>query len=78
MDSIELLRQTAGRFGDKCQVSVTTGDVYTGIFKGYGESIKENPLILHLGISKAEASRIGVPHLSEIGVSYDVVISVKF
>ena len=79
MDSIELLGQTVGHFGDKCLVSVSTGDVYTGIYRGYGESTKESPLAFRLQISKSEASRIGVPSdLSEIGVRYDVISSIEF
>lgn len=78
MDSIELLEQTFGHYGDKCEVTVSTGAVYTGIYRGYGESIKENPLMLRLEISGSEASRIGVPYLSEIGIRYEVITCVRF
>lgn len=78
MDSIELQEATDGHLGEKCQVSVSTGDVYTGIYKGYGESTMENPLSLLLAINKQEATRIGVPERPEIGVPYDMITSVKF
>jgi len=78
MDSIKLLSETAGKFGQKCSVSVSTGDTYSGYFYGYPESTKENPLILRLGISEDEAKRIGASWLREIGVPYDVIINIKF
>lgn len=78
MDSIELVKATSGNYGEKCQVRVTTGDTYSGIFHGYGESPRENPLMLRLGITKAEADRIGVPYLSEIGIRYEVITSISF
>jgi hypothetical protein len=78
MDSIELLETTIGKFGNVCQVSVSTGDTYSGIYNGYGESTPENPLMLRLKLSKKEAERIGVPYLSEIGIRYDVITSISF
>ena len=78
MDSIALLERTFGHYGDKCKVTVSNGDTYTGIYRGYGESTRENPLMLRLGLSKSEATRIGVPYLAEIGIPYDVITAVDF
>ena len=78
MDSIKLLSETAGKFGHKCSVSVSNGDTYTGIYRGYCESTRENPLTLRLGISETEAQRIGTSWLREIGVPYDVITNIQF
>ena len=78
MDSITLQEATFGRYGEKCKVSVSNGDVYTGIYRGYGESTREYPLTLRLGIDKTEATRIGVGHLDEIGVSYEMIEAIEF
>lgn len=78
MDSIQLLSETAGKFGQECKVSVTTGDTYTGLYRGFCESTRENPLTLRLGISEAEANRIGTSWLREIGVPYNVITNIKF
>ncbi len=78
MDSIELLKTTVGHYGKQCRVTVTTGDEYVGIYHGYAESTKENPLVLRLGVSSSEAERIGVPYLKEIGVSYEVITAITF
>ena len=78
MDSIQLLSETAGKFGQECKVSVTTGDTYTGLYRGFCESTRENPLTLRLGISEAEANRIGTSWLREIGVPYDVITNIIF
>lgn len=78
MDSIHLLSETAGKFGQRCFVSVSTGDTYSGYFRGYCESTKEYPLTLRLGISEEEARRIGISWLREIGVPYDVITNIKF
>lgn len=78
MDSIKLLETTAGKMGQLCSVTVSTGDIYTGVYHGYCESTAENPLTLRLGIAESEAQRIGVAWLREIGVSYDVINNVKF
>ena len=78
MDSIQLLSETAGKFGQRCSVSVTTGDTYSGYYRGYCESTRENPLTLCLGISEEEAKRIGTSWLREIGVPYDVITNIKF
>lgn len=78
MDSIQLLSETAGKFGQACRVSVSTGDVYSGIYSGYCESTREYPLTLRLGISEDEANRIGTSWLREIGVPYDVITNIDF
>lgn len=78
MDSIKLLETTFGHFGESCKIQVSTGETYNGIYHGYSESTYDNPLMLRLGISKDEANRIGVPHLSEIGICYDVIVSIAF
>lgn len=78
MDSIQLLSETAGKIGQRCSVSVSTGDTYTGIYRGYCESTRENPLTLRLGISEEEAKRIGTSWLREIGVPYDVITNINF
>ena len=78
MDSILLLSETAGKVGQKCKVSVTTGDAYSGYYRGYCESTREHPLTLRLEISEEEAKRIGTPWLREIGVPYDVITNVSF
>ncbi len=78
MDSIQLLSETAGNFGQKCSVSVSTGDTYSGYFRGYCDSTRENPLTLRLVIDENEAKRIGVSWLREIGVPYEVITNVKF
>lgn len=78
MDSIELVQKTSGKYGQGCKVSVSTRDVYTGIFNGFCESTPENPLTLRLLISKEQAIKIGVSYLSEIGVPYDVITEVNF
>lgn len=78
MDSIQLLSETAGKIGQRCSVSVSTGDTYTGIYRGYCESTRENPLTLRLGISEEEAKRIGTSWLREIGVPYYVITNVNF
>lgn len=78
MDSIQLLSETAGKIGQRCWVSVCTGDTYTGIYRGYCESTRENPLTLRLGISEEEAKRIGTSWLREIGVPYDVITNINF
>lgn len=78
MDSIKLLSETTGKFGQECSVSVSTGDTYTGYYRGYCESTRENPLTLRLGINEEESKRIGVSWLREIGVPYDVITDIKF
>ncbi len=78
MDSIQLLSETAGNFGKKCSVSVSTGETYSGYYRGYSDSTRENPLTLRLGIGENEANRIGVSWLREIGIPYDVITDVKF
>lgn len=78
MDSIQLLSETAGKIGQRCSVSVSTGDTYTGIYRGYCESTRENPLTLRVGISEEEAKRIGTSWLREIGVPYYVITNVNF
>jgi len=78
MDSIQLLSETAGKFGQSCKVSVSTGDTYTGFYQGFCDSTKENPLTLRLVISEAEANRIGTSWMREIGVPYDVITNIKF
>lgn len=78
MDSIQLISETAGKLGQTCNVSVSTGDTYTGIYRGFCESTRENPLALRLGISEAEANRIGTSWLREIGVPYDVITNIQF
>lgn len=78
MDSIQLLTETAAKIGQRCSVSVSTGDTYTGIYRGYCESTRENPLTLRLGISEEEAKRIGTSWLREIGVPYDVITNINF
>lgn len=78
MDSIQLLSETAGKVGQTCRVSVSTGDAYSGIYRGYCESTREYPLTLRLGISEAEAKRIGTSWLREIGVPYDVINNIEF
>lgn len=70
MDSIQLLTETAWQFGQRCSLSGTTGDTYTGYYRGYCESTPEYPPTLRLGISEEEAKRIGTPWLREIGVPY--------
>ena len=78
MDSTQLLSETAGKIGQRCSVSVSTGDTYTGIYRGYCESTRENPLTLRVGISEEEAKRIGTSWLREIGVPYDVITNINF
>lgn len=78
MDSIQLLSVTAGKIGQTCTVTVSTGDTYVGLYRGFCESTRENPLTLRLGISEAEAYRIGTSWLREIGVPYNVIINIKF
>lgn len=78
MDSIQLLETTLRHYGETCHVTVSNGDTYTGVYHGYSESTPENPLVLRLGIGSAEAERIGVPYMSEIGISYDVIKSIEF
>ena len=78
MDSIELLKETAGKFGQTCNVSVSNYDTYSGMYRGYCESTPEAPLSLRLQISKAEAERIGIPWIKEIGIPYDVIIKIEF
>lgn len=78
MDSIELQEQTFGHYGDKCVVMLSTGEVYTGIYRGYEDSTKENPLMLRLEISRSEAARIGDTQLSEIDIRYEVITCVRF
>lgn len=78
MDSIQLLSETAGEFGQRCAVSVSTGDTYSGYYRGFCESTRENPLTLRLGISENEAKRIGTSWLREIGVPYDVITNIQF
>lgn len=78
MDSIVLLDAVAGHIGEMCQVSISTGDVYTGIYKGFAESTKDYPLTLRLAITKQEAIRIGMPKMPVIGIPFDVIVSVKF
>lgn len=78
MDSIQLVSETAEKFGQTCSVSVSTGDVYSGVYRGFGESTPEYPLTLRLGISEKEAERIGIGWLREIGVPYDVITNITF
>lgn len=78
MDSIQLVAETARKFGQTCSVSVSTGDVYSGVYRGYGESTPEHPLTLRLGISEKEAQKIGVGWLREIGIPYDVITNIRF
>lgn len=78
MDSIQLLTEIAGKFGKKCEVSVSTGDSYTGNYYGFLTSTPEYPLTLRLEISEDEANRIGVPWLREIGVPYNVITNIVF
>lgn len=78
MDSIELLSETVGKFGQECSVHLTSGDVYSGHYCGYCDSTKENPLTLRLGIDAKEAERIGVPWMREIGVPYEVINNISF
>lgn len=78
MDSIKLLSETAGKFGQPCSVSVSTGDTYSGFYRGFCESTRECPLTLRLGISEDEAKRIGTSWLREIGVPYDVITNIQF
>lgn len=78
MDSIELTEKTKGKRGESCKVTVSTGDVYAGIFNGYSESTPDNPLVLRLILSKDEAARIGVSYLREIGMPYDVIRAIEF
>lgn len=78
MDSIQLLSETAGKIGLKCSVSVSTGDTYSGYYRGYCESTREYPLTLRLGISEREAKRIGISWLREIGIPYDVITNIQF
>lgn len=78
MDSIQLLSETAGKFGQRCSVSVSTGDSYSGYYRGFCESTRVYPLTLRLGISEDEAKRIGTSWLREIGVPYDVITNIQF
>lgn len=79
MDSIQLLEATFGHNGERCEVKVTNGDIYVGVYHGYCDSFPAYPLSLRLGISKDEAIRIGIPSsVSEIGVSYDAIMSISF
>lgn len=78
MDSIELLKATAGKFGQQCKVEVSTGDIFSGIFRGYAESTPQAPLVLRLELSHNEAERIGVGSLHSIGVPYDVIKNIQF
>lgn len=78
MDSIQLISETAGKFGQKCSVSVTNGNTYNGIFRGYCESTKENPLTLRMNINESEAKKIGIAWLREIGISYEKITNIKF
>lgn len=78
MDSIELLSETVGKFGQKCSVTILTGDTYNGYYRGFCESTHENPLTLRLGISEDEAKRVGMSWLREIGVPYYVINNVNF
>lgn len=78
MDSIQLLSETAGKNGEKCSISVSTGDMYSGYFHGFCESTSEAPLVLRLCISEEEACRIGTPWLREIGIPYDEITKIEF
>lgn len=78
MNSIQLLSETAGKIGQKCSVSVSTGNTYSGYYRGFCESTREYPLTLRLGISEDEATKIGTPWLREIGVPYDVILNIQF
>ena len=78
MDSIQLLSETAGKFGQQCSVSVSSGDTYSGYYRGFCESTREYPLTLRLGISEDEAKRIGTSWLREIGVPYDAITNIQF
>lgn len=73
-----LLSETAGKFGQECKVYVTTGDVYSGYYRGFSEVTQEHPLTLRLEISEKEAKRIGVSWLREIGVPYDAIKDIQF
>lgn len=78
MDSIQLHSETAGKFGQQCSVSVSTGDSYSGYYRGFYESTREYPLTFRLGISEDEAKRIGISWLREIGIPYDVITNIQF
>ena len=78
MDSIQLLSETTGKFGQRCEVSVSNGDTYSGLYRGFCESTPENPLSLRLSINENEANQIGTPWLREIGVPYDVITNIRF
>ncbi len=78
MDSILLLSETAGKLGQRCSISVSNGDTYSGYYRGFCESTRENPLALRLFISENEATRIGIPWLREIGVPYNVINNITF
>ena len=78
MDSIQLLSETAGRLGQKCDVSVSTVDTYSGYYRGFCESTREYPLTLRLAISEVEAKRIGMSWLREIAIPYDAITYIKF
>ena len=78
MDSIQLLSDTAGKLGERCRVTVSSGDTYEGVYRGFCESTQEAPLTLRLAVSEQEANRIGVPWLRMVGIPYDVIISIQF
>lgn len=78
MDSILLLSETAGKFGQRCEISVSNGDTYSGYYRGFCESTQESPLTLRLSINEDEAKRIGAAWLREVGVPYDVITNIRF
>lgn len=78
MDSIQLLSETAGKIGQRCSISVSTGETYSGYYSGFCESTRKYPLTLRLDISEEEARRIGTHWLREIGVPYDVITNIQF
>lgn len=78
MDSIQLHSETAGKFGQRSSVSVSTGDTYSGYYRGVCKSTREYRIALRLGISEDKAKRIGTPWLREIGVPYDEITNIQF
>lgn len=78
MDSISLVKETFGHYGEKCKIQVTSDSIYEGVYIGFAESTKENPLVLRLQISEKEANRIGAYGMRIIGIDYRVINNVEF
>ena len=77
MDSIQLLSETAGKFGQRCSIFVFTGATYSS-YLWICETTHEYPFTPCLVISEDETKRVRTPLFREIGVPCEVISNIQF